>query len=284
MPRPLPPPRAPASPTATSPPCWLRRRRAPACWRWRRSRPRSAACLSSPPASRSSARSACSGGAMRWTRLGRAARTGIARSPTRCAPRPSGTTSAARRCCSSMIDARSPATSAARCLADDAALRDYLWKSEGALFALAARIVAPAAPAQEIGRCRGGVRPRLRSGAPAAGVAASAVARAHAAAAIAARAGRGRPEDLLAGDAGVERCRPARRPARRVPRRTLSRAGNMWRICRARLAPLSFLWPWSSPICGHWNGRAAICCAARPRSRRCVRVCRIAMAHWLGRM
>ena len=47
-----------------------------------------------------------------------------------------------------MIDARSLDV-CGEVPADDAALRDYLWKSEGVPFALAARVVAPAVPAEE---------------------------------------------------------------------------------------------------------------------------------------
>jgi hypothetical protein len=115
------------------------------------------------------------------------------------------------------------------------------------------------------GPCRSGVRPRLRFGAPAAGVAAGLVAGAHAVAALAARLAGVGQEDLLAGNAGAARCRVARRPARRMPRRPLSRAGDMVNLPR-EIAPLSFLWPWSNPICGHWNDRAATFCAARSRS------------------
>ena len=191
----------------------------------------------------------------------------------------------ARALCSRHDRCALAATSAARCLADDAALRDYLWKSEGALFALAARVVARRARRSATRRCRGGVRPRLRSGAPAAGVAAGAVARAHAVAAIAARAGRRRAEQtcwpatpasalpsLLAGLRAECRAAPCHEPA------------TCGEFAARDCAPLSFLWPWSSPICGHWNGRAATSCAARSRSCRSRGSSRIAMAHWLGRM
>ena len=45
----------------------------------------------------------------------------------------------------------------------------------------------------------------------------------------------------------------------------------------------SFLWPWSRGICGPWNcGADALCAPAEIAPL--TRVCRIAAAHWLGRI
>ena len=137
-------PRAPASPTATLRPCSLRRRRAPACWRWRRSPARLPACPTSPAASRPSARSACNGGAMRCSPQ-TTPRAPATPSPMPCAPR-LGATTCPTRSCSSIVEARS-LDLAGEVVADDAALQTYLWKSEGALFALAGRILAPGSSA-----------------------------------------------------------------------------------------------------------------------------------------
>ena len=91
-------PRAPASPTATLPPCSRRRapraRPAGAGGILRRARPRAA---TSSRASRPWARSACSGGAMRWQRP-TPARSPATPSPMPCAPRRTATLCLARSC------------------------------------------------------------------------------------------------------------------------------------------------------------------------------------------
>ena len=63
------------------------------------------------------------------------------RSPMPCAPRRDATR-CPQRCCSSR-SRRARSRLPAKALADDAALQGYLWKSEGALFASAGRILAP---------------------------------------------------------------------------------------------------------------------------------------------
>ena len=136
-----------------------------------RDRPRA---LRRRAASRPSARSACSGGAMRWSRGSAARAHRQPRSPMRCAPRPSATTSPARSC-SDMIDARSldvcrrgagRRRGSARLICGKARARC----SPGRAHPGARR------PGADVGRGRGGVRPRLRSGAAAARPAAGPVA------------------------------------------------------------------------------------------------------------
>ena len=122
-------PRAPASPTATLPPCWPRPPRARICWRWRHSRPSSPACryvVTREPAM----------GEIRlqWWRDALAlpdAGTRTGNPDRRCGARRRRTAApAGRRCCST--DRRTPTRPrrASPCRTT-LRLRTYLWKSEG---------------------------------------------------------------------------------------------------------------------------------------------------------
>ena len=174
-----------------------------------------------------------------------------------------------------------PSRLAAEPLADDAALRTYLWKSEGVAVRPGRAHPGRRArrPTLRCGR-RGG-RPRLRSGAAPARAAARAVARAPAAAAVAPGGRRSQPA------ASCWRARAAASSpvvlatSRAGPRQPCHEPATSWRICRVRCGWPSFLWPWSSPICGRWSGRAAIVLRTAGRDRAAdarVEDCRGALA------
>jgi phytoene synthase len=181
-----------------------------------------------------------------------------------------------------MIDARSLDV-CGEVPADDAALRDYLWKSEGVPFALAARVVAPAVPARATdpasaacGHAYGlarlllglpralsqGHMPLPRSRLDLAGVG---------------------QEDLLAGNAGVgvagllaglrSECRAALVTSRR-------HVANLPREIRAAFLPLALVEPYLRAL--ERPGRDLLRGAVEIVPL--VRVYRIAMAHWLGRV
>ena len=208
------------------------------------------------------ARSACSGGAMRWHSADPATRTGnpIADALRAAAERHD----LPPRSCSDMIDARSPATSAARagrrrgaatttCGKARAPCSPLLRASGAAPFRERRTLRRRAATPTAWRACCWGCRGPCRRGA----------CRCRARGSVWPGSARDSAGDAGAGVAGLL----AGLRADAAPQ-ALSRAGDMWRICRARRASLSFLWPWSSPICGRWNGRAATFCAARSRSRR----------------
>ena len=240
---------------------------APTCWRWRHSPARLPACRyivtrraghgRDPPAMVAR----CAAAARRPSRAP------ATRSPMPCAPRLQRHDLPGALLLD-VIDARARSTLPREVMADDAALQTYLWKSEGALFALAGRILRPGAVADDRRgrrRVRPGLRPcrgccsACRTRCPAGGC------RCRSRASSAAGVTR---SELLAGERRASNVAACLRTCATRPAQALSRAGNMWRICRARRAWPSFLWPWSGPICGRWNGRAATCCAAPPRSRR----------------
>ncbi len=251
-----------ASPTATSPPCSLPRPHATACWHLPPSPPSSPTCRGWCGASRRWARSACSGGAMRSSARRRSAP--AIRWRTRCA-RPSPHTRCHAPLLHELIDARA-SDIRADAIADDEALRDYLWKTEGALFALAARVL-DARP-----------EPRAEAAARASG---DAYGLARVLLQLPAQLSRGRiplprarlaaagitEEDLLRGMAATRSsaCSPGCVP-KLAP--TSWRPGNMWRNCPRVCAAPSFLWPWSSPICAPWNGSAGTRCDKRRGLRR----------------
>ena len=168
-------------------------------------------------------------------------------------------------------------------VADDAELHDYLWKSEGALFALAAGILG-----REPGMDR--IRQPLPAATPTVWCGSCSACRTHCRAGdcrcrnrACKRCGVSR-EELLAGRGRQARSLACSRASARTLARALPRAGNMWRICRGICARPSFLWPWSRRICGRWSGRAATSCASPAEIAPLTRVWRIAMAHWLGRI
>ena len=252
-----------------------------ACWRWRRFRRARRACRRSSCASRPWARSACSGGAMRWSRPSRHTHR-QSRSRRRCA-RPAPDHDCRLPLLLGVIDAPMPRPRCTTRRRDEAALRDLLWKSEGALFALAARMLWACAAEFRCAcklRCR---RPGLWAGAPAA---------------------RPCPRRCSRGRVPLPQSRSWMQPA--CPQRTCSRrlaavkiAALLRRLCaevrrnlrrgaatRGQFAAAvpgrrSFLWPWSSLICGLSNGRAAT--LLREASRDCaadarVQDCRCALA------
>ena len=113
--------------------------RAPTCWRWRPSRASWRACPSL--VTREPAMGEIR---LQWWRDALAASGAScahrqSRSPTPCAPPCTATICRARSC--STRSTRARWTSPGEPMPDDAALATYLWKSEGALFALAAGIL-----------------------------------------------------------------------------------------------------------------------------------------------
>ena len=160
-----------------------------------------------------------------------------------------------------LIDARSLLLHDPSPLTDEA-LRNLLWKTEGALFALGAHVVglpASSAPACKLCCCR----PGIRAGAPAAGLAPNA------------RCG---PCSLGRGSARLQPACPQRNCSRmlqmpgwrRCSAFVLPKFAAIWTWrgssrppCRGRRASPSFLWPWSSLICGLSSGRAVRCCARK---------------------
>jgi phytoene synthase len=181
-----------------------------------------------------------------------------------------------------MIDARALDISG-EVLPDDAALRDHLWKSEGVPFALAARILAPDVPAEEVdsaaaacGHAYGlarllmrlprslshGHMPLPQSRLDSAGVTQDDLLAARASAGVA---------GLLAGLRGE--CRAAHVTSRQ-------HVANLPRKIRAAFLPLALVEPYLRAL--ERPGRDPLRGAVEIVPL--VRVCRILTAHWLGRM
>ena len=219
---------------------------------------------------------------MRCSRADAGARTGnpiadALRAAAR-APRP-----ARARCCSSMIE-RARCDLAGEAMRRRRGARRLSVESEGALFRLAARILGVAGRGADLDAAAAARGQRLRSGAPAARPAAGAVARARCRCRSRAWSA-GRDAVGAAGRRDAGPASPACLPACATrSAQALSRAGNMWRICRARPRGLPSFGLGRVLSAGAGTAGPRSCCATPPRSRRCTRVVRIAAAHWLGRI
>ena len=205
------------------------------------------------------ARSVCSGGAMRWT-LPPELRTGH---PVADAVRNAAQShQLPAELLEALIDARSVLLDATSPLTEDG-FRDFLWKAEGALFALGAHVVGLSASAQVHAGC-------VAAG-QAYGLARMLLELPRMLAARPYSLGKGSARlsglDCRGTACGRGRRRQNRGVARRLLRPDLPQFGRGAAIHGHLAAGVarqpSFLWPWSSLICGLSSGRAVRCCARK---------------------